>query len=73
MEEENDLKLELWFYRLAHFTEFYKEAKTKLDQLLADGHRSIGWNFDGNITQAEKENFQDIGLLNRYAKKITEE
>ncbi|MCF6344981.1 MAG: tetratricopeptide repeat protein [Thiomicrorhabdus sp.] len=73
MEEENDLKLELWFYRLAHFPEFYKEAKTKLDQLLADGHRSIGWNFDGNITQAEKENFQDIDLLNRYAKKITEE
>jgi len=73
MTEESDLTLELWFYRLAHFPAFYEQAKENLDRLLADGHRSIGWSFDGNIQQAEKEGFQDIALLKQYAKKITEE
>lgn len=72
-ETENDLTMELWFYRLAHYPEYFDEAQNELDRLLSGGIRSIGWNFEGNIERAEKDGFKDMELLNEYAKKITEE
>ena len=71
--QENDLLVELWFYRLAHYPEYFDEAQKELDRLLEVGHRSIGWNFDDNIERAKKDGFEDIELLKRYAKRITEE
>ena len=69
---EGDLTVELWFYRLAHFPEYFEEAKIELDRLLEDGHKSIGWDLSENITQAEKEGFKDIRILEDYAKRITD-
>ena len=68
---ENDLYIELWFYRLAHYPEYFEEAKKELDELLGKGIRSIGWDFSRNIEQAKKEGHKDIKLLEEYAKKIT--
>lgn len=68
---ENDLYIELWFYRLAHYSEYFEEAKKELDTLLEKGIRSIGWDFSRNIEQAKKEGHKDIKLLEEYAKKIT--
>lgn len=73
MDTEKDLALELWFYRLAHYPEFFEQAKKELDRLLAEGHKSLHWNLDDNIKQAEKDGFKDIQLLEDYAKKITQE
>ena len=70
---ETDLALELWFYRLAHYPEFFEEAKKELDRLLAEGHKSLDWHLDDNIKQAKKDGFKDIQLLKDYAKKITQE
>ena len=70
---ENDLTVELWFYRLAHFPEYFEEAQKELDRLLADGKRSIGWNFDSNIERAKQDGFEYMGLLREYARKITTE
>lgn len=71
MEEENDLTVELWFYRLAHFPEYFEEAQQELDRLLEKGCRSIGWNFRGNIKRAKEEGHPDISLLEEYSNKIT--
>jgi uncharacterized protein YwgA len=69
---EKDIIIELWFYRLAHFPEYYHIAIKELDRLLADGHKSIGWDFSQNIERAKKDGFKDIELLEKYAKRITE-
>ncbi|MFY4782884.1 tetratricopeptide repeat protein [Aliarcobacter butzleri] len=68
---ENDLLVELWFYRLAHYPEYFEEAKKELDLLLEKDIRSIGWDFSRNIEQAKKEGHKNIKLLEEYAKKIT--
>ncbi|MDN5100543.1 SIR2 family protein [Aliarcobacter butzleri] len=68
---ETDLLVELWFYRLAHYPEYFEEAKKELDLLLEKDIRSIGWDFSKNIEQAKKEGHKNIKLLEEYAKKIT--
>jgi len=49
------------------------DTEKELDRLLAEGHKSLHWNLDDNIKQAEKDGFKDIQLLEDYAKKITQE
>jgi protein O-mannosyl-transferase len=68
---ENDLLLEIWFYRYAHYPELFKEAEQKIENLLAKGIRSIDWDFDGNITQAIKEGHPNADKLKEFAKRIT--
>lgn len=67
---ENDVLIELLFYRLAHYPEYFEEAKKELDLLIEKGISSIGWDFTRNIEQAKKEGHKDIKLLEEYAKKI---
>ncbi|SHA18953.1 hypothetical protein BTHERMOSOX_555 [Bathymodiolus thermophilus thioautotrophic gill symbiont] len=62
---------ELWFYRLAHYPAYWSEAIERLDDLLADGAKSRGWDFSENIKQAEKQGFEPIELLQEYADKIS--
>jgi len=68
-----DSKIELWFYRLAHFPEYYEEAKENIEKLLKKGVRSIGWDFSQNIEQAKKEGNTHIKELQAYADAITKE
>jgi Tfp pilus assembly protein PilF len=70
---EEDLPVELWFYRLAHYDEYHQEAQQRLDELLDAGYRSIGWNLEDNIKRAEQDGFEDIKLLRAYANMITKE
>jgi tetratricopeptide (TPR) repeat protein len=71
--EDFDVTIELWFYRFAHYSEYFNEAKKELDRLLEKKVRSIGWNFDANIARAKADGFKDIELLKSYASRITEE
>ncbi|WP_345980913.1 tetratricopeptide repeat protein [Sulfurimonas sp. HSL3-2] len=70
--EDNELIIELWFYKLAHFPESNLVAKETIDELLKRGIKSVGWDFDENIKQAEKEGVVDIDVLKAYARLITE-
>ncbi len=70
---EDDLSVELWFYRLAHYPNDRTEAVQQLDKLLDKGIRSIGWDFSDHIKQAEKAGFTPITLLQEYADKINQE
>ena len=42
--DEVGLELDLWFYRLAHYSEFQEQAKVEINRLLGEGHKSINWN-----------------------------
>jgi protein O-mannosyl-transferase len=68
---ENDLLLELWFYKYAHYPEFIKEGELKIDELLGKGIRSIDWDFSGNIAQAIKEGHSKPDKLKEFAERIT--
>jgi protein O-mannosyl-transferase len=71
--EENDVLLELWFYRYAHFPEFLSEAEIKIEELLSKGIRSIDWDFSGNIERAIKDGHPNPEKLNELARRITTE
>ena len=61
----------LWFYKLAHFKESYKEAKIELDKLLKEGANLKGWDFSSDIKQAIRDKHQHVDELKEYAKKIS--
>ena len=65
------LKLELWFYRLAHFPQEYPQAQAEIMTLLETGERDEGWDFSGNIAQAEKDGHPNIALLRTLADTIS--
>ncbi len=69
---ENQLQIELWFYRYAHYLEYFEEAHKKLIELIEQGIRSPYWNFEDNIKQAEKDGHPNVKELKRLAKIITE-
>ncbi len=68
---ENDLLIELWFYKYAHFPEFLKEGELKIEELLGKGVRSIDWDFSGNIAQALKEGHPKPDKLKEFTERIT--
>jgi Tfp pilus assembly protein PilF len=67
-----DLLLELWFYRYAHYTEYYHEAKNKIEELLDKGVRSPGWDLAANVERAIKDGHPEPDELKRFAKMISE-
>jgi len=71
--EENDVLVELWFYRYAHFPEFLSEAENKIEELLSKGIRSVGWDFSGNIERAIKEQHPKPKKLKEFASRISTE
>jgi Tfp pilus assembly protein PilF len=68
---ENDLLIELWFYKYAHYPEFIQEAESKIEELLSKGLKSKGWNFNGNIEQAIKDGHPNPEKLKEFARRIT--
>ena len=64
------LNLELAFYRLAHFPKSYEQSKAKILALLAEGGRSVGWDFSENIARAEQDGCTYIRELRELARRI---
>ncbi|WP_350288270.1 hypothetical protein [uncultured Croceitalea sp.] len=65
------LLIELWFYRYAHYPEYLLEAEQKIEELLEESVRSVGWDFSQNIKAAIKENHPNQKKLKEFAKQIT--
>ncbi len=66
-----DLLLELWFYRYAHFANRYKQADEEIIKLLKKGVRSPGWDLSPNIERAKLDGHPAIDRLEKLAKIIT--
>lgn len=69
--ERNGLLAELWFYKYAHYPESCEEAEKEIEQLLSEGVRSIGWNFDGNVETAIANGHPHPDKLKELAARIT--
>ncbi len=70
--KKDDLLLELWYYRYAHYPEYIMEAKQKVEELLARGVRSPGWELQPNIERAIADGHPEPSELKRLAKAISE-
>ncbi|MDI9333421.1 MAG: tetratricopeptide repeat protein [Cytophagales bacterium] len=70
--DRDDLRLELSFYRLAHFPQEAQQARAKIAKLLAQGVRSPNWDFSGNIEQAKREGCSYVPELESLAAQINQ-
>ena len=61
--EEPQIKMEIWFYRLAHFPKEYPQATKEIVRLLKSGARDDGWDFSGNIARARQDGHKNVALL----------
>jgi hypothetical protein len=50
---DEELLLEMWFYRYAHFADRYEQADKEIIKLLKKGVRSPGWDLSPNIERAK--------------------
>jgi len=69
---KTDTLLEIWFYRFAHYYDKFPDAETKIQQLLDEGIRSVGWNLEGNVSKAIADGHPEPEKLKELAKQITE-
>ena len=65
------LLLELAYYRLVLFPENEEVERKNIDELLENGHRSIGWDFSEIIARAKEEEGRNIELLQKIADRIS--
>ena len=66
-----DLEIELWFYAYAVFYKEYPESREKIEELLAKGVRSPGWNLKGVLEVAKKYGHPDFEKLCEFERLIT--
>lgn len=69
--EQSDLLCELWFYRFAHFPEYYEQAEQELRKLLAEGAATPGWNLQGHVDIARANDHPHIAALQEIADLLT--
>jgi Tfp pilus assembly protein PilF len=68
--EKNDLLVELWFYKYAHYIESLDESEKAIELLLKEGVRSIDWNLGPNVEIAIKNGHTNPEKLKELAAKI---
>jgi tetratricopeptide (TPR) repeat protein len=67
------LDLELWFYRYAVFFKENTEAENKIEGLLKQGVKSIGWYLKDVLAVAKEMGHPDYDKLCQFEKMITED
>jgi protein O-mannosyl-transferase len=66
------LLVELWFYRYAHYPEWYGESEKELDRLLMEGLTSPGWDLESNVEAAIAAGHPNPKKLKEFASAITQ-
>ena len=69
--EKNDLLVELWFYKYAHYLESIEESGKTIEVLLSEGVRSIDWNLDLNVKIAIENGHPNPEKLKEFEQRIT--
>ncbi len=69
LEEGDNLGLlaELWFYRYAHYQQWFEQAEKELGTLVEQGAKSPGWDFQSHIEIAKQNGTSDIHKLEEFA------
>ncbi|MCD2259044.1 tetratricopeptide repeat protein [Psychroserpens luteolus] len=69
--EKIDLLIELWFYKYAHYYDSINDSENRIEELLSEGIRAVGWSFDQNVDFALKNGHPNPDKLKEFAKRIT--
>ncbi len=73
-ESKNEqLELELWFYRYACFYKDYPDSKQEVSRLLEAGTRSPGWPLEEIVEQARRMNHPEYATVAEFAERISNE
>lgn len=70
-DKKNDLLVELWFYKYAHYLDSLDKSEDAIELLLKEGIRSIGWSLDKNVEIAIKNGHPNPEKLKELANRIT--
>ena len=74
MDDENNLvALELWFYSYVVFPKKFPESRQKIERLLEQGVKSVGWDLREIVKIAEREKHPEIEKVKEFAKRISDE
>ena len=74
MDDENNLvALELWFYSYVVFPKKFPESRQKIERLLEQGVKSVGWDLSEIVKIAEREKHPEIEKVKEFAKRISDE
>ncbi len=74
MDDENNLvALELWFYCYVVFPKKFPESRQKIEGLLEQGIKSMGWDLSEIVKIAEREKHPEIEKVKEFAKRISDE
>ncbi len=71
IDEQEELNLELWFYRYACFYKDYPESKEQITRLLNDGIRSPGWNLTDLVEKVRKMRHPEYAQVVEFANQIS--
>lgn len=72
-DENNPVALELWFYCFAAFPKKFPEGRQKIEGLLEQGIKSMGWDLSEIVKIAEREKHPEIEKVKEFAKRISDE
>ena len=67
---DTSLRAELWFYTYAHISERREEAEAKLNELVANGAKSEGWDFSANIEKTIADGHPNGEKLRAFAEEF---
>ena len=71
IDEDEVLKLELWFYRYACFYKDYPESRAQVTRLLNDGIRSPGWNLTDLVEKVGEMRHPEYAQVVKFANQIS--
>lgn len=66
----DEIKLELWFYRYAHFAHWYEKAEKAMNKILKSETKSYAWGLKRNVVIALFAGHPNPEKLENYANKI---
>ncbi len=71
-DKKSSVVIELWFYCYAVCPEKFPESRQKIEELLEQGVKSIGWDLSEIVKIAEREKHPEIEKVREFAKRISE-
>lgn len=70
---QKEILVELWFYRFAHYNDYFVSGEKEVNKLIESGAKSIGWDLQSHIDIAKNNDHPNVQKLQEYSDKITKE
>jgi Tfp pilus assembly protein PilF len=70
LDPSDDIKLQLWFYRYAHFNDYIQKAEFEMNKLLQKGVKTTAWGLQQNVIIAIFSGHKYPEKLENFSKQI---